>query len=137
MNDTKLKPCWLRDGCPGKTASCFSEGPTDNGCPVYRWFRNLFKKEDVIRAVMDAPTVAEDTNVLSKWISVKERLPEENRFVLVCNDDGHMMVAQYVGEEPIWIWQYKYTNYDVDVWDDQEQGPVCWWMPLPEPPKEG
>lgn len=70
-----------------------------------------------------------------KWISVKDRLPEDNRFVLVCNDDGHMMVAQYIGEGHIWEWQYKYTNYDVDVWDDQEQGPVCWWMPLPEPPK--
>jgi len=53
----------------------------------------------------------------------------------VCNDDGRMMIAQYVGKS-IWQWQYKYTNYDVDVWDDEEQGPVCWWMPLPEPPKE-
>ena len=69
------------------------------------------------------------------WISVEDRLPEDNRFVLVCNDDGHMMIAQYVGES-IWQWQYKYTNYDVDVWDDEEQGPVCWWMPLPEPPNE-
>ncbi len=72
---------------------------------------------------------------MNGWISVKDGLPEDNRFVLVCNDDGHMMIAQYVGES-IWQWQYKYTNYDVDVWDDEEQGPVCWWMPLPEPPKE-
>jgi hypothetical protein len=72
---------------------------------------------------------------MNGWISVKDGLPEDNRFVLVCNDDGHMMIAQYVGES-IWQWQYKYTNYDVDVWDDEEQGPVRWWMPLPEPPKE-
>jgi len=72
---------------------------------------------------------------MKRWISVKDGLPEDNRLVIVCNDDGYMMIAQYVGES-IWQWQYKYTNYDVDVWNDEEQGPVCWWMPLPEPPKE-
>jgi len=68
------------------------------------------------------------------WISVKDRLPDSNRFVLVCNDDGHMMIAQYIEETA--QWQYKYINYDVDVWDDKEQGPVCWWTELPEPQKE-
>ncbi|MBQ1779541.1 MAG: DUF551 domain-containing protein [Acidaminococcaceae bacterium] len=68
------------------------------------------------------------------WISVKDRLPDSNRFVLVCNDDGHMMIAQYIEETA--QWQYKYINYDVDVWDDEEQGPVCYWAYLPEPPKE-
>jgi len=72
---------------------------------------------------------------MNGWISVKDGLPQDNRFVLVCNDDGRMMIAQYVGES-IWQWQYKYTNYDVDVWYDEEQGPVRWWMPLPEPPKK-
>ena len=69
------------------------------------------------------------------WISVKDRVPDSNRFVLVCNDDGHMMIAQYIEETA--QWQYKYINYDVDVWDDEEQGPVCYWAYLPEPPKEG
>ena len=82
---------------------------------------------DMIDTIDEAPTVG-------GWISVKDRLPENNRFVLVCNDDGHMMVAQYI-EETV-QWQYKYINYDVDVWDDEEQGPVCWWAELPEPPKE-
>lgn len=68
------------------------------------------------------------------WISVKDRLPDSNRFVLVCNDDGHMMIAQYIEETA--QWQYKYINYDVDIWDDEEQGPVCYWAYLPEPPKE-
>lgn len=36
----------------------------------------------------------------------------------------------------IYEWYYKYTNYDFDIWDNEEQGPVCYWMPLPEPPKE-
>ena len=37
--------CWLREGCPGKTAACSVCQPTDDGCPVYRWFKNLLMKE--------------------------------------------------------------------------------------------
>ena len=105
--------------------------------------RSVITHELAYQEVQDAIAEAakEDFIAIAKadngWISVQDRLPEDNRFVLVCNDDGHMMVAQYVGEGPIWEWQYKYTNYDVDAWDDQEQGPVCWWMPLPDAPKEG
>ena len=71
---------------------------------------------------------------LPRWIPVTERLPEDGIFVLVCNDDGHMMIAKH--ETETYEWYYKYTNYDFDIWDNEEQGPVCYWMPLPEPPKE-
>ena len=99
------------------------------------------EKGDVICPYFDddmcSYTLSSDALELLKerqWVSVKDRLPENNRFVLVCNDDWHMMVAQYIEETA--QWQYKYINYDVDVWDDEEQGPVCWWAELPEPPKE-
>lgn len=36
------KSCWLRDGCPCRTGACSSCGPDDDGCPVYRWFRDKF-----------------------------------------------------------------------------------------------
>lgn len=68
------------------------------------------------------------------WISVKDMLPDDGKFVLVCNDDGKMMIAKH--ESEVMRWEYKYMNYDWDVWDDDEQGPVCYWMLLPEPPKE-
>ena len=90
---------------------------------------------DSLSNMIDELLKAKDINVPTKWVSVKDRLPENDRFVLACNDDGHMLVAQYIEETA--QWQYKYTNYDVDVWDDEEQGPVCWWAELPEPPKEG
>ena len=75
-----------------------------------------------------------DAEPVRQWISVKDRLPEDERFVLVCNDDGKIMVAQYIEETA--QWQYRYMAYDVDVWDDKEQGPVCYWTHLPELPKE-
>jgi len=72
-----------------------------------------------------------------RWVSVEEP-PDTNRFVLVMNDDGRCGVAQYVGDDiaPFTPWQIAYCLYDVDTWDDEEQGPVCWWRELPEPPKE-
>lgn len=69
-----------------------------------------------------------------QWISVKDRMPEDGVFVLIVNDDSKMMIAKY--ESEVVRWEYKYTNYDWDVWDDKEQGPVCYWMPLPEPPEQ-
>ena len=43
-----IEKCFLRDGCPGRTASCSSCQPTDDGCPIYRWFRNLFFEKETM-----------------------------------------------------------------------------------------
>ena len=67
-----------------------------------------------------------------KWIPVTERLPEEHVFVLVRQDDDRMMIAVRVDGN----WWYRYFAYDVDRWDENEQGTITHWMPLPEPPKE-
>ena len=91
---------------------------------------------EVLEKEIDGKTLKQWMVEIAKhqWISVKDRLPEDTRFVLVCNDDKKIMVAQYIDETA--QWQYPYIAYDVDVWDDDEQGPIMWWMPLPEAPKE-
>lgn len=50
-----MAKCWLRDGCPCLTAACSSCQPTDDGCPVYRWFRNLFANGMVVVENMKMP----------------------------------------------------------------------------------
>ena len=69
----------------------------------------------------------------SKWISVKERLPEYEQRVLVCD-----VRDNYVG---IWSLE-KDTDDGTDYWEDdagwcQPFSEITHWMPLPEPPKEG
>jgi len=32
--------CFLYKGCPNRTAACRASQPTDEGCPIYRWFRD-------------------------------------------------------------------------------------------------
>ena len=73
---------------------------------------------------------------LPHWVSVDTALPETFKFVLVCNDENRYGVAQYVGDDGLAPWQIAYCLYDVDIWDDKEQGPIRYWMPLPEPPQE-
>ena len=85
--------------------------------------------KELMKAINHAPTVATDTNVPSKWISVKDRLPEESGKVLVYCKDGYMTDVNYSAKHQ------QFNNYDVcakqnEVWD------VTHWMPLPTPPEE-
>ena len=64
-----------------------------------------------------------------EWISVKERLPETGKNVLVCFQNGDMAVACVFS-----------TGKGFTLWRTIDD---CWtckcghWMPLPKPPKEG
>lgn len=72
---------------------------------------------------------------MSNWISVKDRLPETDNLVLVvvsikpCENitlNGAFGLAEY--SEGEWI---------LEMWPEWEDAVVTYWMPLPEPPKEG
>ena len=65
---------------------------------------------------------------LPKWISVNERLPEENFEVLMLFK--HNMAVGWYGGEGDW-----YSNTD-DGYYASCDGEPTHWMPLPEPPKE-
>lgn len=73
------------------------------------------------------------------WISVKDRLPEYDKTVLVVNEDGYMHTAVRIKGSIARIdeWQIKYGVYftDNDVWEEDEHGKITHWRPLPEPPK--
>lgn len=71
---------------------------------------------------------------MAEWISVKERLPKTDEYVIVaiCDDSGDT--------------EYRYTTFGIyfdmrfdGVWvvDNERNSGVTHWMPLPEPPREG
>ena len=86
----------------------------------------------VIAAIDKKPTIA-----ASPWHRLEDELPDLLQFVVVCNDEGKCVVAQYVGyqTDSLTPWRIAYTMYDTDIYDEKECGPVCYWMPI-EPPKE-
>ena len=76
---------------------------------------------------------AEDANVLSKWIPISERLPEEEEYIL-------LSFANYTGLD---IGRYENDGENDKFYpgDDEKSYSsygifVNAWMPLPEPYKE-
>lgn len=109
----------------------------------------LIRREDVIKTTWQEPSYTDPYNVLtevrdrinalpafSPWHRVEDDYPDLLQFVVVCNDDGKCVVAQYVGyqtDSPE-SWRIAYTMYDTDIYDEKECGPVRYWMPI-EPPE--
>ena len=72
-----------------------------------------------------------------QWVSVEDRLPEENGEYIVsaCDEDGPyderiwgdtvIVCVEYC--DGAWTWQHYNDEYDLD-------GIVTHWMPMPEPP---
>jgi hypothetical protein len=72
----------------------------------------------------------------SQWISVKDRLPEEDVAVLVygqvLNDPPDVIGVRrrYNGDQD---WKHTWESEDGFIYREDD---VTHWMPLPEPPKE-
>lgn len=69
-----------------------------------------------------------------EWISVKDKLPREETYVLVCQKDINQ--SSY-GPPRIWIATYsnnRREEWDSGEWGDWRLKEVTHWMPLPETP---
>ena len=66
--------------------------------------------------------LAKDKNVPTKWISVTERLPEEDGIYLTCNKKKAYEFHFFQTGKRMWQ----------TIW---EKDGVTHWMPMPEPPK--
>ena len=92
---------------------------------------------DVLKQIDVAIYEMDHQEAESQWHRVEEDYPDLLQFVVVCNDDGKCVVAQYVGYQTgsLTPWRIAYTMYDTDAYYEMENGPVRYWMPI-EPPKE-
>lgn len=95
----------------------------------------------MLTSKLAAPSTTGRADSVSEWISVKERLPEDDAppgrkqiTVMVATEAGKVTIASRVFEPERgycgktyparWIWSRLLNNY------------VTHWMPLPDPPKE-
>lgn len=65
-----------------------------------------------------------------EWISVEDRLPQENEKVLAINSDGEIFIATYLLHK-ITPSARGYTTWASGQWN----GTPTHWQPLPQPPK--
>jgi hypothetical protein len=75
------------------------------------------------------------------WISVEDRLPPNEDFVLAVVNGSYKvpgMNVTFVNGMVIASWFGDFGGWDLDGYPehDPEQLKVTHWMPLPEPPKE-
>ena len=69
----------------------------------------------------DVIDIIDNDLTVQEWVSVKDRLPEENTTVIVATDNG--VVFQCL---------YSYDGWD--LWDDNDVN-ITHWQPMPQPPK--
>ena len=60
----------------------------------------------------------------TKWIPCSERLPKENKYYLVQNEYGDMLVAKYVKKD---YWEEIYSRHKLGTTDK-----IVAWIPLPK-----
>ena len=104
---------------------CVSNEDSCSHCPYEKCFSKgwiVALREDVLELLKEQP--AKDTNVPSKWISVKDRLPDNNDTMLIVHRGG-VSFGWYNGR----YWERgASTNH-------RQLRTVTHWMPFPEPPE--
>lgn len=71
-----------------------------------------------------ARKLIEDAPAVQQWISVKDRLPEDEKKVLCILDDGFLCILEWCSWD--WLWNDGHNVY--------AEKDVTHWMPLPQPP---
>lgn len=79
-----------------------------------------------------AKKLIDEQPTIGGWISVKDRLPENEQYVILWAKTGVMKYAKYLDDEPHRPWITYDENGSIRAWDNV----VTHWMPLPKPPEE-
>ncbi|MGI5825196.1 MAG: DUF551 domain-containing protein [Bacillota bacterium] len=105
---------------------------------------------DVLCVLDDGQLIIEEQPKVGEWISVEDRLPEKEKYVLLIskgwknsqNDvyigclKDNAIEADPKGERNFWGIPTEETDWSIYGWSYFKKPNVTHWQPLPEPPKE-
>lgn len=94
---------------------------------ISKWPDSVMYKDWVQSAIATAPTVP----VGGDWVNTKDRLPEEQKEVLIYLPEYDSVEMAALFTIPSMNLREWAQNEDAYMFDE-----VSYWMPLPEPPKE-
>ena len=103
------------------------DGETYN---IYKHYGNIVHSMTIGTAIKNGIPVS-DNAFIGEWISVKDRLPEDEVTVMASCGQCVLSEARY-SKKNGWEWAYESGS---DYWEELYD--VSAWMPLPEPYKEG
>ena len=70
----------------------------------------------------------------AEWISVKDRMPDNEQFVLIIASGKPR--ENITLENAVVLAEYGSEGWILEMWPEWSDPNVTYWMPLPEPPKE-
>lgn len=107
-------------------------------------YEEVYSQNELIDALLQRLVTYEEAGfepnkvVTNKWISVKDRLPEEKKMVLAYTPvDGFMFVGFYDKSSKSYRLSKEWCIVTAMRGIQKVTKKVTHWMPLPEPPTEG
>lgn len=100
----------------------------------YDYQRRLQVVNDACQIAAEVLRNVSDTNVGDKWVSVKDRLPEDEKIVLIsciCLDGSTATDVMAFIKDGEWRWNDGLPA----EFSEKVKIPVTHWMFLPDPPK--
>ena len=105
----------------------------ENGADAELLERAADKIQELVADLGDADAMTEYWMKKNKWISVKDRLPEESGNYLVC--DVPYKIMSVVAYSARWERFNCYDTFTEEYVNEQRVYEVTHWMPLPDAPE--
>lgn len=115
---------------------------------LLRQFIHQFDGRDVedefVEDVLESAADMLEQDAKTGWISVKDRLPEHGKQVLLIayawsDTTIYLGRLEHMSSETSWLTGFtsKESEWCLQGWSYLKEPLVTHWMPLPEPPEEG
>ena len=106
-----------------ETVAAIADYLIRNGVTVQE---NVKMSDELLKQLKNAPITIyksePSVETVQEWISVKDKLPEDDEVVIICTDKNFVYAGELIGDT--WF-------LDNDSWT----ATVTHWMPTPQPPK--